>query len=127
MQRTILVVDDDPHIVDILAELLTDEGYAVRRAHDGQAALDEIRRESPALIVTDVMMPKLDGVSLTKHLRDREDPTPVVLMSAVYAGIDLPGVDFVPKPFDLEYIVKVVNRVFRRIAVEGNGRDEPAW
>lgn len=126
MTRTILVVDDDPQILDILAELLIDEGYAVRCANDGQAALDEIRREPPALIVTDVMMPKLDGVSLTKHLRDHEDPTPVVLMSAVYAGIDLPGVDFVPKPFDLEYIVKVVNQVFRRIAADSNGRDEPS-
>ncbi len=112
MKRTVLIVDDDPPIAALLADLLQNEGYAVRCAHDGQAALDIIEREPPGLIVTDIMMPKIDGLTLTNRLRRRGDGTPVVLMSAVYADVDIPGVRFVPKPFDLDYIVAVVERVF---------------
>ena len=112
LKRTVLIVDDEPAITDLLAALFEDEGYAVRRAHDGHAALDEIARDPPGLVVTDVMMPRLDGLTLTNRLRQRGDRTPVVLMSAVYADVDIPGVRFVPKPFDLDYIVAVVGRVF---------------
>jgi DNA-binding response OmpR family regulator len=112
MGERVLVVDDDPGIVDFLADLLSDEGYAVRTARDGQEALTEVEREPADLVVADVMMPRVDGVTLTAKLRERGDRTPVVLMSAVYADVDIPGVRFVPKPFDLEYIVQVVARVF---------------
>ncbi len=116
MMKTVLVVDDDAHIAELIASLLEDEGYGVRCAHDGHAALREIDREPPGIVVSDVMMPSLDGVSLTQHLRDRGDATPVVLMSAVYADVDIPGVRFIPKPFDIDYIVAVVNRIFHDAA-----------
>ena len=122
MPHNILVVDDEPPIAEMVAVLLEDEGYAVTCAHDGQAALAEIERDPPTLVVTDVMMPRLDGVSLTNRLRERGDRTPVVLMSAVSTAVDLPGVEFVPKPFDIEHIVKVVNRVIKH-AAEGALQD----
>jgi two-component system, OmpR family, response regulator MprA len=112
MPHSILVVDDDHPIADVLADLLTDEGYRVRRFYDGQAALEAVQREPVDLVVADVMMPALDGLTLTYRLREVGDRTPVVLMSAVYADVDLPGIRFVPKPFDLDDIVEVVERVF---------------
>ena len=111
MPQSILVVDDEPIIAATLAALLADEGYRVRQAFDGQQALDLIARDPPDLVVTDVMMPHVDGVTLTRALRERGDGTPVVLMSAVYADVDIPGVRFLPKPFDLDEIVRVVGRV----------------
>ena len=117
MDATVLVADDDPGILSFLAVLLEDEGYAVRRAFDGQEALDKIAREPVDLVVTDVMMPRIDGVTLTQRLRARGDRTPVVLMSAVYADVDLPGIRFVPKPFDLDYMVAVVKRVLDEAGV----------
>jgi CheY-like chemotaxis protein len=115
MPHTILIADDEPTIVDALAMLLDDEGYRVCRAYDGREALRIISDDPPDVIVSDVMMPRIDGLSLTRRLRDRGDPTPVVLMSAVYADVDIPGVRFVPKPFDLDYIVQVVHRVVKEL------------
>ena len=108
MPQTVLVVDDEPTIVDLVAEVLADEGYRVRRAHDGAEALDLIDRDPPDALVTDVMMPRLDGVTLVGRLRERSLAIPVVLMSAVYAGADLPGVAFLAKPFDLERLLGVL-------------------
>ena len=107
----VLVADDDPGIVGFLSDLLDDEGFCVRTAANGQEALDRIAREPVDLVVADVTMPCLDGASLVSRLRERGDPTPVVLMSAIYADVDIPGVRFVPKPFDLDHILGVVNRV----------------
>jgi two-component system response regulator MprA len=104
-----LVVDDDPAIAEILAEVLDEAGYRVRRAYDGRQALEEIARDPPDLIVTDVMMPRIDGLTLTRRLRDRGDQTPIVLMSAVFADVDLPGVRFLPKPFDLDRALHLVD------------------
>ena len=116
MERTILVVDDEPRVADLVAELLADEGYRVRLARDGMAALDEVARDPPDLVVSDVMMPRLDGLTLTQRLRAQGSGVPVVLMSAVYADVDIPGVRFVPKPFDIAEVVAVVNRVFDELA-----------
>ena len=121
MGERVLVVDDDPGIVDFLTDLLCDEGYAVRTARDGQEALAAVAREPADLVVADVMMPHVDGVTLTAKLRERGDSTPVVLMSAVYADVDIPGVRFVPKPFDLEYIVQVVSRVLSEREIGAGG------
>jgi DNA-binding response OmpR family regulator len=116
MPRTILVVDDDRPIADVLADLLCDEGYDVRTAYDGQAALREFEREPVDLILSDVSMPRLDGPALIRQLRARGRAVPVILMSAVYQDVDLPGVEFVPKPFDVGQVADLVARV-----VEQNG------
>jgi len=123
MDKTVLVVDDDPNIAHLLAALLEEEGFEVGCAYDGQQALAEVERRRPGLVVADVMMPKLDGITLTQQLRNRGHHTPVILISAVYADVDLPGVRFVPKPFDIDYVVAVVNRVYQEAnaAAEGGG------
>jgi CheY-like chemotaxis protein len=105
---TVLVVDDEPAIREVIATLLEDEGYLVRHAKDGLEALDAINGNRIDLIVSDVAMPRLDGTSLVRKLRRRGHLTPVVLMSAVYADVDLPGVRFVPKPFEIDRLLGTV-------------------
>ena len=125
---TLLVADDDAGIVGFLADAFADEGYRVYTAGDGEQALEQQVACGPAdVIVTDVTMPHLDGVTLLARLRARGDRTPVVLMSAVYADVDLPGVRFVPKPFDLEEMVTAVERVLddARMAVALAGTRTP--
>jgi CheY-like chemotaxis protein len=111
MPRTILVVDDDRPIADVLADLLCDEGYDVRTVYDGQAALREFERQPVDLILSDVSMPRLDGPTLVRYLRERGRAVPVILMSAVYQDVDIPGVEFVPKPFDIGRVADLVARV----------------
>ena len=111
MPRTILVVDDDRPIADVIGDLLCEEGYDVRIAYDGQAALREVVRQPVDLILSDVMMPKVDGPTLVRWLRQRGEAVPVIFMSAVYQDVDIPGVEFVPKPFDIGRLAAVVERV----------------
>jgi CheY-like chemotaxis protein len=107
-KQTVLVVDDEPAIRDIVAALLEDEGYVVRRANDGMEALAAVEDNRIDLVLSDVIMPGLDGASLARKLRRRGDGIPVVLMSAVYAEVDLPGVRFVPKPFEIDRLLGAV-------------------
>lgn len=113
MGRSVLVVDDEPAIVDVVAALLVEEGYDVWCAHSGAAALEATERASFDVVVADVMMPGLDGVGLLHGLRQRGSTVPVVLMSAAYAEVDWPGVRFVRKPFDLAQLTAAVDRALR--------------
>jgi CheY-like chemotaxis protein len=110
MPNKVLVVDDDPAMLAVLRQLLGDEGFEVSLAFDGRQALNLITKDQPDLVVTDIMMPQLDGVGLTRKLRERGHKTPVVLMSAVFDDVDLPGVRFIPKPFEIDHFVQVIHR-----------------
>ena len=105
---TVLVVDDEPAIREIVATLLEDEGYLVRHAKDGLEALAALDDDRIDLVLSDVIMPRLDGASLVRKLRRRGHIVPVVLMSSVYAEVDLPGVRFVPKPFEIDRLLDTV-------------------
>lgn len=104
---TVLIVDDERHIVDLLDDLFRDEGYQVRRAYDGLAALAAIDREMPDLVIADVMMPRLDGLALYNRIRERSSRLPVILMSAAVTPRSIDAT-FVPKPFDIEMLLDVV-------------------
>ena len=108
MARAILVVDDEPSIRELLEGLLAEEGYGVRCAADGLAALAEVDRWRPDLVVADVTMPRLDGLGLLARLRERGDRTPFVFVSATRTVPHAPGVAFVPKPFDLDRLLVAV-------------------
>src|SRR5215217_4950573 len=112
-EKFILIVDDERVICDLLAELLEEEGYQVVRAYDGMSGLAAAELHRPDLILSDIMMPGIDGVTLIQRLRDRGVRAPAVLMSAVYSDVDLPRVRFIPKPFDVDDILNVVERLFR--------------
>ena len=105
---TVLVVEDEPAIREVVADLLQDEGYAVRQASDGLQAIDELEVDDVDLVLSDVRMPRLDGPSLARRLRGRGRAVPVVLMSAVDVEVDLPGVRFLPKPFDRDHLLHVI-------------------
>jgi CheY-like chemotaxis protein len=112
---TVLVVDDDPIIVDVLRAALEDEGYAVLMAVNG-GALPLAREAQPQVILLDIMMPGMDGVEVSKRLR--ADPAtadiPIVAMSATSnltaLASQMPVDDRLAKPFDLDGVVAVVER-----------------
>ena len=113
---TILVIDDEPAIVDILRSILEEEGYNVITAVNGRQGLDLIAASRPDVVICDVMMPQLDGRALCRAV-DR-DPlfhqVPVVLMSAVQnivSRTDCKYAAYIQKPFDLDSILNTVARV----------------
>jgi DNA-binding response OmpR family regulator len=119
MPTTILVVDDDPVILQLLRVNFEMEGFVVRTAADGEEALDAVRAETPAVVVSDVMMPKLSGIDLTAKLKG--DPAtagiPVLLLTAkaqhgdMLDGMAAGADDYVTKPFDPMALVERVNRL----------------
>ena len=114
MTRTILIVDDEEFIVDLLATLLGDEQYRVIRAYDGEQALQAVEREHPDLVITDVMMPKLTGTELVQRLRAGElahSVIPIILMSAVHKPPALPDTHYLAKPFDIDRVLALVEKL----------------
>jgi CheY-like chemotaxis protein len=109
----ILVVEDEPVIRELMAILLEEEGYTVRQASDGLEALETLARHPVDLVLSDVKMPRLDGAALAHQLRTQAHPLPVVLMSAVYAEVDLPGVRFLRKPVNCEHLLAIIAAALR--------------
>lgn len=116
--QSIMVVDDDHAILDMLTELLGYEGYSVRPFSLGSAALAQARADPPALILLDLMMPELSGWQVTDALRAAPETRdiPIVLLSArrdlpaVASSLNVPT--FLEKPFEIEDILKVVRQYF---------------
>ena len=106
-QQTVLIVDDEPAIVDLLAQFLEDEGYRVESASDGEMALARVRELHPALVIADVMMPKMNGFELVDELSDGQVDVPVILMSAAVVS-RRDDVAFIAKPFDLGELLDLV-------------------
>ncbi len=113
MGQRILVADDEPFIVDIVATVLEDEGHTVLRAYDGSQALARIENGGCDLLITDNMMPRLSGLELIRRLHEQPQLTiPTILMSAVHPDILPPAPTFfLPKPFDLEHLLSLVERL----------------
>lgn len=109
--RAILVADDERGLTDALAEALIEEGYRVRRAYGGREALAAIAEEQPDLVICDIRMPDIDGLTIVRRLQERGERMPIVLMSAHYQGVMLPNVVFMRKPFNLEDVLAVIDRV----------------
>ena len=115
----ILVVDDDPHLREVVAFALSQAGFQVEQASDGRAGLEQVRRSVPALIVLDIMMPELDGLELCRELR-RAHEVPIVFLSSRddevdrILGLELGGDDYLTKPFSPRELVARVKAVLRR-------------
>jgi DNA-binding response OmpR family regulator len=105
--HTVLVADDDPDIQSLVVLRLERSGYRVLRASDGEQALDLALREHPDLAVLDITMPKLDGLEVTRNLREHDETSgmPVILLTArvqdenVADGLDAGATDYMKKPF----------------------------
>jgi len=112
----VLVVEDDPELRDVVAMVLEDSGYTVETANNGAEALAKIDQSPPALVVTDLRMPVMDGWELVQACRQRPDcrHLPVVVMSAAHrapAAQTLQAQAFVPKPFEIDELLSTVERV----------------
>ena len=119
MSTRILVVDDDPGISEMVAILLESEGYDVTVCANGANVLPLFRAEVPDLVLLDVMLPGLDGVSVCRGLREESD-VPVIMMSAktdsvdVIAGLEAGADDYVTKPFENSVLLARVKARLRR-------------
>lgn len=106
----VLVVDDERYIVDFVGVLLEEEGYRVLRAYDGQEAWELVRSTTPDLVISDVMMPRMNGLELLRRLRASHElgGIPVILMSAVTRLEAASEARFLPKPFDIDRMLELV-------------------
>lgn len=115
----ILVCDDDKEIVEAIEIYLTQEGYHVLKAYDGEEALRVLSENHVDLLVIDVMMPKLDGIRATLQIR-KENPLPIIILSAKsedadkILGLNVGADDYVTKPFNpLELVARVKSQLRR--------------
>ncbi len=116
----LLVVDDEPNIRDLLATSLRFAGFEVFTASTGNEAIREATEHQPDLVVLDVMLPDMDGFTVTRRLRDRGEQYPILFLTAKdetqdkVAGLTVGGDDYVTKPFSLEEVVARIRAVLRR-------------
>jgi len=115
----VLVVDDDPKIVSLLKRGLAYEGYTVDTASDGTEALAKAREREPDLVILDIMMPGIDGVEVSRRLRQGGD-VPILMLTAKgtvadrVAGLDSGADDYLVKPFDFDELLARVRALLRR-------------
>ena len=119
-EARLVVVDDEPNIRELLATSLRFAGFEVHAAGDGASALRLVKQVDPDLVVLDVMLPDMDGFTLTRRLREKGHHVPVVFLTArddtsdKVTGLTVGGDDYVTKPFSLEEVVARIRAVLRR-------------
>ncbi len=131
MAVSVLVVEDDKNIAELLQMYLEKEGYAVTVAHDGGAGLSKFRAIKPDLVLLDVMMPVMDGWSVCKAIRT-ESQTPIIMLTAKgetddkVTGLKTGADDYITKPFEMKEVLARIEAVLRRsgsgVATKKNAR-----
>ena len=122
--KRILVVDDEPNIREVVELYLRRDGFEVEVAADGEAALAAIERKIPELIVLDLMMPVVDGIEVTRALRQGDYDIPIIMLTAKgeesdrILGLELGADDYVSKPFSPKELVARVKAVLRRASAK---------
>jgi DNA-binding response OmpR family regulator len=117
--ETVLVVDDEPFVREVVVRYLEREGYRTLQAADGTRARELLERESPAMVVLDLMLPGTDGISLCRWIRSRSD-LPVIMLTARgeetdrIVGLEVGADDYVTKPFSPRELAARVRTVLRR-------------
>jgi DNA-binding response OmpR family regulator len=118
-KTTILAADDDPQILRLVTRNLQFDGYEVISVSDGQAALEQIEAQAPDLVLLDVMMPRMDGFTVTQRVREFSS-APIIILTArgqdqdKIRGLDLGADDYLTKPFSVEELLARVRAVIRR-------------
>jgi|YelNatPaOPRAMG01_1025707.scaffolds.fasta_scaffold244786_2 two-component system alkaline phosphatase synthesis response regulator PhoP len=120
-KKLILVVDDDPDLVEAVALKLESQNYRVNKAYDGVEAMDQIRKERPDLILLDVMMPRKNGYQLCEELKKSDEYKDIIVLLLTAVGDAVPTTnythwdgkstladDYIPKPIDLEKLLGIV-------------------
>ncbi len=120
MPKKILVVEDEPGILVSLRDEFESEGYTVCTAENGDKALELVKKESPDLIILDIMLPVLNGYEVCKKLRMEGDTTPIIMLTVKdkevdkVLGLELGADDYVTKPFSLRELTARAKAIFRR-------------
>jgi DNA-binding response OmpR family regulator len=115
----LLVVDDEPHIVELIELYAAQAGYATAHAHDGETAVQLAEREHPDLVVLDLMLPKLNGFDVCKRIRQKSD-VPIVMLTAraddidKIVGLELGADDYLTKPFNPRELIARIKAILRR-------------
>ena len=131
---SVLVVDDDPTVSDVVRRYLEHAGYLVTLAADGEAALSEHERVRPDLVILDLMLPGLDGLEVCRRIRQRTEQVPIIMLTALgeemdrITGLQLGADDYVTKPFSPRELVLRAQSVLRRAqppALSGQPAREP--
>ncbi len=123
----ILLVEDDPNLGSVLQEYLEMKGFSVTRAHDGSEGLEAIPKGPYGLIILDIMMPKKDGFTLAREIRQMGNQTPIIFLTArgrledKVEGFQAGGDDYLTKPFSMEELMLRVKAVLRRATPGGKG------
>jgi DNA-binding response OmpR family regulator len=129
IETRILVVEDEPSIREVVSLYLRRAGYGVDVVSDGRAALEHLVAQTPDLVVLDLMLPEVDGLEITRWLRERGD-TPIIMLTARreepdrIAGLEMGADDYVVKPFSPQELVSRVRAVLRRTKGTTAGSDE---
>ena len=122
-QKTVLIVEDEKNIVDILRFNLQREGYATCEAYDGEDGLAKALSVNPDLILLDVMLPKMNGFDVCRRLRDKGDNVPVIILTAreeeadKVLGLEIGADDYITKPFSMRELIARVGANIRRTAM----------
>lgn len=125
MSQKILVVDDEPHILELVKYNLAQEGFEVLTAHDGAQAVARARDSQPDLIILDIMLPYVDGLEVCRQIR-RDSAVPIIMLTAKggelerVVGLEIGADDYVTKPFSPRELVARVRAILRRTAVEAS-------
>jgi len=120
MSNTILIVEDEKNIVDILNFNLTREGYSILEAYDGESGLQLALEQDPDLILLDLMLPQMNGFDVCKALREQGRTTPVIMLTAreeeadKVLGLELGADDYITKPFSMRELLARVKANIRR-------------
>ena len=123
--KTILVVDDEQHIIDVLVYNLKKEGYETIEANDGITALNLALEKRPDLILLDIMLPKMDGLSVCKRIKNSYN-VPILMLTArdseidKILGLELGADDYITKPFSVRELVARVKANLRKVEVASN-------
>ncbi len=121
---TILVIEDDPDIADLLRIHLRDLGYAVERVAEGRAGLRKALSGHYALVILDLMLPELDGLEVCKRIRAENPYLPILMLTAraeeldKVLGLELGADDYLTKPFSIRELIARVKALFRRIEID---------
>ncbi len=120
MNELILLVDDEPNIVQLARMYLERENFQVEAVGDGQSALEAVMRLRPALVVLDIMLPKMDGLEVCRRLRGSQNPVAILMLTArdedvdKILGLEMGADDYLTKPFNPRELVARVKAILRR-------------
>lgn len=124
MEKTVLIVEDDNNIAELLRLYLEKEGYATLVASDGGAGLEQFRQHHPDIVLLDVMMPVMDGWEVCRAIRQTDKKTPIIMLTAKgettdkVSGLKMGADDYITKPFEMKEVLARIEAVLRRTGGE---------